>query len=76
MIYNRYNISYKLYIIVALSLSFIFVNYNNNVQDNPTDVPELIYYKNQILKLLIPSKNCDLTLFFSKDKEAILIYNY
>lgn len=69
--YNINNIIYnKLYLIIVLFI-FRIVLFNNQSNDliNPTNIPELLYYKHQKLYILAEKNKandlCPLTLYFS-----------
>ena len=65
---NSIYISFQFLLKLLFVIIVIFlIEYNFSSSYNNTNVPELIYYNNQELQVLIPSKKCRETLYFSPD---------
>lgn len=60
------NANNKIYIILLL---YLIIKFNNYEIYNPTNIPELLYYNNQTINLLIPPKKCPATLIFFSDSQ-------
>ena len=69
MIVEINNNYFKINILLIILLQFLFYNNVNKEPNNSTNIPELLYYNNQTLQLLIPPKNCPSTLFFSLENQ-------
>ena len=57
----------KIYFLINLIFFNILIYYNIYGNKNPTDIPELLYYNNQKIQLLIPDKKCQKTLYFESE---------
>ena len=63
---------YKLLFVIIFLFNVIIFNFNDLKTINPTNIPEINYYNNQSLHLLVQSNKCYSTLFLLSDYR---IYN-
>lgn len=57
--------------LVILLLLIIIIFHTNKEIANPTNIPELFYYENQTLQMLVPKKECKyiapMTIYFRSE---------